>query len=150
VAMRGLGQPATNRPGLAVRHNVKGTTLHSCTVFNSTGPGIVLAGAASANISSSFVAGSDGPSIAAWNDEQNAAAGHLPPRSANITLTDNIAAWARSLGASAVMDGVANFILCPFAANCTVNAQGNIAAGSANYGFVQRCVVLSLCVRPVC
>ena len=134
VAMRGLGQPSTARAGLAVRHNLEGTELHSCTIFGNSG--ITLAGATTASITSSFVAGTDGSSIAVWNDDKHAGEGYTPPLSSNITLTDNIAAWARPLGVSVVMDEVANFVLCPFASGCTVNATGNIGAGSANYGYV--------------
>ena len=139
VAMRGIGQPNTGRPIVAVRHNVGGTRIHSCTFFNSSGPGVSLAGASDASITSSIVAGTDGPSIAVWNDNRRSSGDYSPPASSNITFVDNIGAWARSLGVSAVMDEVANFVLCPKSTNCSVLAHGNVAAGSENYGFVLRC-----------
>ena len=137
--MRGMGQPNTARPILAVRHNVNGTNIHSCTFFNNSGPGISFDGAHTGSVTSTFVAGTDGPSIAVWNDNTHASEGYVPPQSSNITIINNIGAWARSLGISVVMDEVANFVLCPKASSCSVAAHGNIAAGSENYGFVLRC-----------
>jgi hypothetical protein len=134
--MRGMGQPSTARPILAVRHNLAGTSIHSCTFFNNSGPGVSFDGASSGSVTSSFVAGTDGPSIAVWNDDAHSPQGYLPPASSNITFINNVAAWARSLGVNAVTDEVANFVLCPKAENCNVMAHGNIAAGSENYGFV--------------
>lgn len=136
--MRGMGQPNTARPMLAVRHNLNGTSIHSCTFFNNSGPGISFDGAQTGSITSTFVAGTDGPSIAVWNDLKRSSAGYLPPRSSNITITDNIGAWARSLGTFVLMDEVANFVLCPRSTRCNVTAHGNTAAGSENYGFVLR------------
>lgn len=137
--MRGLGQPGTARPILAVRHNLAGTSIHSCTFFNNSGPGVSFDGASTGSISSSFVAGTDGPSIAVWNDKKRAAKDYSPPASSNISFIDNIGAWARSLGFDPVKDEVANFVLCPKSASCNVTAHGNIAAGSENYGMVLRC-----------
>jgi hypothetical protein len=135
--MRGMGQPNSARPILAVRHNLAGTSIHSCTFFNNSGPGVSFDGVSSGSITSSFVAGTDGPSIAVWNDREHSPQKYAPPASANITVANNIAAWARSLGLNAVTDEVANFVLCPRTkGDCNVTAHGNIAAGSENYGFV--------------
>lgn len=49
------------------------------------------------------------------------------------------AAWARILGTSEVLDNVANFVLCPNSGGCNIDAQGNIGAGSANYGYIMKC-----------
>lgn len=149
--MRGMGQPNTARPILAVRHNLNGTSIHSCTFFNNSGPGISFDGAHTGSITSTFVAGTDGPSIAVWNDAKRASNGYLPPQWSDITIANNIAAWARSLGISVVMDEVANFVLCPKSSTCSVNAFGNTAAGSENYGFVLRCAAeTSLYMCSVC
>lgn len=145
VAMRGLGQPNTARPILAVRHNLAGTSIHSCTFFNSSGPGVSFDGASSASITSSIVAGTDGPSIAVWNDGKRASQGYSAPAESNITFIDNVGAWARSLGLSVVLDEVANFVLCPKATSCSVTAHGNVAAGSENYGFVLQCAARDSC-----
>jgi hypothetical protein len=139
VELRGLGQPNTARPILAVRHNVAGTSLHSCTFFNNSGPGISFESASTGSVTSSVVAGTDGPSIAVWNDEKHSSQGYSPPDRSNFTFIDNVGAWARSLGVSVVMDQVANFVLCPKSEGCSTIAYGNVAAGSANYGFVLRC-----------
>jgi hypothetical protein len=143
--MRGMGQPYSARPILAVRHNLADIRIHSCTFFNNSGPGVSFDGVTSGSVTSSFVAGTDGPSFAIWNDVEHATRPLPPPSWSKVTFTDNVGAWARSLGLNPVLDEVANFVFCPVAKrDCDITAHGNVAAGSANYGFVLQYALMIL------
>lgn len=90
IAFKHLGQPSTARPIFAISHNVGNNYIHSCTFADNSGPGLAINGASQAQITSSFVGGTDGVSFAVWNDAVHAVDFGAPSES-EIVLTDNIA-----------------------------------------------------------
>lgn len=147
VAFRGMGQTGTARAAVTVLTTAGTVALHDCTFSHCFGPGVDVRSAAAVNMTNNVVLDTEGPAVAVWNDPRRAP-GVVVPMAPTAVLINNTAGFARKLGVDVVKDSVSGFVLCPYSRNCTVEAEGNVAAGSENYGFVfGRC---ALAVAVVC
>jgi hypothetical protein len=73
----------------AISHNIANNYIHSCTFVDNQGPGIAINGATQAAITSSFVGGTDGISVAVWNDAAHAV-DFGAPKVTDIVIKDTI------------------------------------------------------------
>lgn len=135
IAFRGMGQIGTGRAALTILSTSDEIAVHNSTFSHCFGPGIEVRSAGLANLTSNVVVDTEGPSIAVWNDGKTAQGVRIPvvPRA---VVVNNVGGFARILGVDVLFDSVSAFVLCPFNPRCDITAEGNVAAGSGNYGFV--------------
>lgn len=130
-----MGQIGTGRAALTVESTSNQTAIHNSTFSHGFGPGIEVRMAELVQITDTVVVDTEGPAIAIWNDIMKTN-GKPVPAQPRAVLLRNTAGFARKLGVQVRLDTVSGFVLCPYAAECTIQAEGNTAAGSENYGFV--------------
>eukprot|EP00892_Ulva_mutabilis_P008257 jgi/Ulvmu1/5803/UM025_0058.1 len=135
VAFRGMGQAGTARAALTVLSTSEQIALHSCTFSRCYGPGIDVRSAGFVNMTNNIILDTEGPAVWVWNDRLRAEGLQLPaePR---VELVNNTAGFARKLGNNVRTDPVSGFVMCAYSETCVVKAEGNVVAGTENYGFV--------------
>lgn len=132
-----MGQAGTGRAALTVASTSERIALHGCTFSRCFGPGVDVRAAGLVNMTNSVILDTEGPAVAVWNDaDERRAPGVSIPARPRAVLVNNTAGFARKLGLDVRMDTVSSFVLCPYSSQCVIMAEGNVAAGSENYGFV--------------